>query len=330
MATARLVTGIKPTGDIHVGNYFGAMRQLVELQDGSDYDSYIFVADFHGLNQVQNAQELSAASLDIATAYLAVGLDPRKVVLFRQSDVPQHAELCWIFNTFTPMATLELAHAYKDALANNKPANVGLFDYPILMAADILMYDAAVVPVGNDQRQHIEIAREVARDFNRIFGETFVEPKELIKEDVAIVPGTDGRKMSKSYKNTIGLFDTDEATKKAAMSIVTDSKGTDEPKDPATCNVFALHKLFSVEQLPGLEERYKAGTISYKESKEILADNINAYLKPIREKKRELDENPDTVRSVLKDGALKAGALAQKKMNDVRVKTGFNPIYEAS
>lgn len=321
----RLVTGIKPTGDIHVGNYFGAMQQLLSLQEG--YDPYIFVADFHALNQVQNAKELGDASLEIAKAYLAVGLDPEKVTLFRQSDVPQHAELCWIFNTFTPMATLELAHAYKDALANNKPANVGLFDYPILMAADILMYDAKIVPVGNDQRQHIEIAREVARDFNRIFGETFVEPKERIQNDVAVVPGTDGRKMSKSYKNTIGLFDSEEATKKAAMSVVTDSRAADEPKDPDTCNIFALHRLFSTAMLPEIDRRYREGTISYKESKELLAENINAFLRPIREKKRELDENPAYVLDILARGAAKAGKLARAKMNDVRTKTGFNPIY---
>lgn len=321
----RLVTGIKPTGDIHVGNYFGTMQQLLSLQEG--YDPYVFVADFHALNQVQDAKALGDTSLEIAKAYLAVGLDPEKVTLFRQSDVPQHAELCWIFNTFTPMATLELAHAYKDALANNKPANVGLFDYPILMAADILMYDAKIVPVGNDQRQHIEIAREVARDFNRIFGETFVEPKERIQNDVAVVPGTDGRKMSKSYKNTIGLFETEEATKKAAMSVVTDSRAADEPKDPDTCNIFALHRLFSTAMLPDIDRRYREGAISYKESKELLAENINAFLRPIREKKRELDENPAYVLDILERGAAKASKLARAKMNDVRKKTGFNPIY---
>jgi tryptophanyl-tRNA synthetase len=326
MATKeRLVTGIKPTGDIHVGNYMGAMRQLLELQDG--YDPYIFVADLHGLNQVQDAKELASVSLEIAKAYLAIGLDPEKVTLFRQSDVPQHTELCWIFNTFTPMATLELAHAYKDALANNKPANVGLFDYPVLMAADILLYDAKIVPVGNDQRQHVEIAREVARDFNRIFGETFIEPKERIHKDLATVPGTDGRKMSKSYKNTIGLFDSEEATKKTIMGVVTDSRGADEPKDPDTCNVFALHRLFSASMLPELDRRYREGTISYKESKEILAENANAYLRPIREKKQELDQNPEYVLDILARGAAKAGKLAKVKMNDVRLKTGLNPIY---
>jgi len=326
MATKdRLVTGIKPTGDIHVGNYFGAMRQLLGLQDG--YDSYIFVADLHGLNQVQNAKELNDASLEIAKAYLAIGLDPHKVTLFRQSDVPQHTELCWIFNTFTPMATLELAHAYKDAMANGKPANVGLFDYPILMAADILLYDPKIVPVGNDQRQHVEITREVARDFNRIFGETFAEPKERILNEVATVPGTDGRKMSKSYKNTIGLFDTEEATKKAVMAIVTDSRSPDEPKEPDTCNIFALHRLFSTEMLPEIDRRYREGAISYKESKELLAENINTYLRPIRAKKQELDADPAYVLEVLATGAAKAKKLAKAKMNEVRTKIGVNPIY---
>lgn len=326
MATQpRLVTGIKPTGNIHVGNYFGTMRQLLDLQD--QYDSYIFVADFHALNQIQNAKELADNCLEITKAYLAIGLDPKKVTLFRQSDVPQHTELCWIFNTFTPMATLELAHAYKDALANNKPANVGLFDYPILMAADILLYDAKIVPVGSDQRQHVEIAREVARDFNRIFGETFVEPKERIQNEVATVPGIDGRKMSKSYKNVIGLFDTPEQTTKIAMSVVTDSRGVSDPKDPDTCNVFALHRLFSKGMLPDLDRRYREGSISYKESKEILAQNINAFLAPIREKKKELDENPSFVTNVLREGKEKAGALARTKMNEVRKRSGFNSIW---
>ncbi len=318
----RLFTGIKPTGDIHVGNYFGVMRQLLDMQDS--YESIISVVDLHALNQVWNAEALNSQSLDIAKAYLAVGLDPKKVTLFRQSDVPEHAELCWIFNTITPMATLELAHAYKDAMANGKPANVGLFDYPVLMAADILLYDTQIVPVGSDQRQHVEIAREVARDFNRIFGATFVEPKELIKDDVAVVPGTDGRKMSKSYKNVIGLFDTPEATRKMAMSVVTDSKGVSEPKDPTTCNVFALHKLFSGVMLPDLEKRYREGTISYKESKEILAENINSFLAPMRERKIALDQDSAFVASVLKEGKEKASALAMAKMQDVRLRCGFN------
>jgi len=318
---SRLVTGIKPTGDIHIGNYFGTMRQLLDFQD--DYESFVFVADYHALNQIQNGAELNQNALEVTKAYIAIGLDPKKVTLFRQSDVPEHAELCWIFNTMTPMATLELAHAYKDAMAHGRPANVGLFDYPVLMAADILMYDPAIVPVGSDQRQHVEIAREIARKFNNTFGETFLEPKEMIRDEVAVVPGTDGQKMSKSYKNTIGLFDTPEDTKKACMSIVTDSRGQTDPKDPDTDNIFALHKLFSVAVLDDLRARYLVGTISYKESKEILAENINTSLAPMREKKRELDENPDYVLAVLEEGRQKASARAKLKMKEVRKKCGF-------
>ncbi len=321
MTQKRLLTGIKPTGDIHIGNYFGAMRQLLDFQD--DYESFIFVADYHALNQIQSGVKLNQNALEVTKAYIAIGLDPKKVTLFRQSDVPEHAELCWIFNTITPMATLELAHAYKDAVAHDRPANVGLFDYPVLMAADILMYDPAIVPVGSDQRQHVEIAREIARKFNNTFGETFLEPKEMIRDEVAVVSGTDGQKMSKSYKNTIGLFDTPEDTKKACMSIVTDSRGQTDPKDPDTCNVFALHKLFSVAVLEDLHARYLTGTISYKESKEILAENINAFLSPMREKKRELDENPEYVLSVLEEGRQKASARAKSKMKEVRAKCGF-------
>lgn len=320
----RLLTGIKPTGDIHVGNYFGTMRQLLDFQD--DYESYIFVADYHALNQIQDGVQLNANTLEITKAYLAIGLDPKKVTLFRQSDVPQHAELTWIFNTITPMSTLELAHAYKDALANGKPSNVGLFDYPVLMAADILLYDPEIVPVGSDQRQHVEIAREIARKFNNTFGEVFVEPKEMIQDDTGIVPGTDGRKMSKSYSNTIGLFDSPEQTKKACMSIVTDSRGVTDPKDPKTCNVFALHKLFSTDVLKDLETRYLSGTISYKESKELLAENINAYFAPMRAKKAELDANPIYVLEVLEEGRRRAAARAVAKMAEVRKRCGFRVL----
>lgn len=320
----RLLTGIKSTGNIHLGNYFGMMRQLLAYQES--YESYIFVADYHALNQIQNGAELNHNALEITKAYIAIGLDPKKVTLFRQSDVPQHAELTWVFNTITPMATLELAHAYKDALANGKPSNVGLFDYPVLMAADILLYDPEIVPVGSDQRQHVEIAREIARKYNNIFGETFVEPKEMILEETGIVPGTDGRKMSKSYKNTIGLFDSPEQTKKACMSIVTDSLGVTDPKNPDTCNVFALHKLFSGDVLDDIRARYLAGTISYKESKELLAEKINITLAPMREKKAELDANPSYVLEVLEEGREKASLRASQKMNEVRKKCGFRVL----
>lgn len=320
----RLLTGIKPTGDIHVGNYFGMMQQLLGHQE--DHNAYIFVADYHALNQIQNGAQLQHNVLEIIKAYIAIGLDPEKVTLFRQSDVPQHAELCWIFNTITPMATLELAHAYKDALANGKPSNVGLFDYPVLMAADILLYDPEIVPVGNDQRQHVEIAREIARKYNNTFGETFLEPREMVLAETGIVPGTDGRKMSKSYGNTIGLFDMPEVTTKTCMSIVTDSRGAHDPKDPETCNVFALHKLFSTDILPDLRARYLAGTISYKESKELLAEKINETLAPMRAKKTALDADPAYVLEVLETGRQRASERAVAKMTEVRKKCGFRVL----
>lgn len=317
----RLITGIKPTGDVHIGNYLGAMKPFIALQDS--YEAFVFVADFHALNQIQDAKELSRLSLEIAKAYLAIGLDPAKVTLFRQSDVPKHTELAWIFNTITPMSLLELAHAYKDATAKGKTVAVGLFDYPVLMAADILMYDAHIVPVGSDQRQHVEIARELARYFNRIFGLTFVEPQALIQSDAAVVPGVDGRKMSKSYTNVISLFDTPENTMAQVMTIVTDSRGASDPKDPTTCTIFALHKFFSADILKDLDTRYRQGSISYKESKEILATNINASLSPIRAKKAELDNDEAGVLAILDAGREKAEMLAAQKMREVRERCGF-------
>lgn len=298
------------------------MKQMVEYQDA--YDSYIFVADYHGLNQIHDGEVLRQNSVEIVKAYLAVGLDPEKVTLFRQSDVPLHTELAWIFNTITPMPMLELAHAYKDALASGKIASVGLFDYPVLMAADILLYDPEIVPVGSDQKQHVEIAREIARKFNNTFGQTFLEPKEMIRESVAVVPGTDGRKMSKSYRNVIPLFATPDETIKLCMSIVTDSRGASDPKDPGTCNVFALHRLFqTAEELSDLEGRYRAGTISYKESKELLAEHVNRSFAPLRAKKMELDNDPGYIARVLANGKERAYARAATKMQHVREKCGF-------
>lgn len=317
----RLLSGIKPTGDIHIGNYFGAMRQFLDLQN--EYESFIFIADYHALNQIQNPKEMAQYSLDIAKAYLAIGLDPKKVALFKQSDVPAVTELAWIFNCLTPIAELERAHAYKDAKAKNNPINMGLFDYPVLMAADILLYNSDVVPVGQDQKQHLEIAQDTAKKFNRIFGETFKVPQELILKDVGAIKGLDGRKMSKSYKNTIGLFDDEKTINKKAMCITTDCRRADEPKDVEACSVFSLHRLFSAEaELKKLEKQYCEGSISYKESKELLAEKINKFLNPIREKKAELDKNPKLVEKILKEGAERAAAEAEKMIKEVKKKIG--------
>ncbi|HJO89969.1 MAG: tryptophan--tRNA ligase [Candidatus Pacebacteria bacterium] len=321
-----LLSGVKPTGKPHIGNYFGAMKQFVDLQ--GDYGrTLIFIADYHALNNVQNREEMNNNIYEIALDYLAIGLDPKNVTIFKQSDIPQHSELAVILNSITTMSYLMRAHAYKDAQARNKEISVGTFDYPMLMAADILMYDADVVPVGQDQKQHIEITRDIAEKFNRIFGETFKIPEPLILENVATVPGTDGKKMSKSYNNTIGLFAEDEEIEKAVMSIVTDSKAPGDTKDPEKDNIFALHKLFSKEQLSDLEKRYKEGGISYKESKEILIENIKKIIKPLREKRKELEKDKEYVLDILREGGDEMRARAEKKMQEVRDKIGTK-LYE--
>lgn len=316
-----LLSGVKPTGKPHVGNYLGAMKQFVDLQ--ADYESYVFIADLHALTSVQNCKEMQSNILDVALDYLAIGLDPKKVHLYKQSDVPQVAELAWIFNCITTMPYLMRAHAFKDAEAKSKEINVGVFDYPLLMAADILIQDADVVPVGLDQKQHLEIAKDTGEKFNRIFGETFKLPEPIIIETLKTIPGTDGQKMSKSYKNTIPLFATDTEIKQAVMGIPTDSKGVEEAKDPETDRVFALHKFFTEgPAFEDLRERYEAGGIGYKESKEILIQNIIKFVSPLRDKRAELEKDLNYVRDVLRDGGKKARERAEEKMVDVRSKIG--------
>ncbi len=315
-----LLSGVKPTGRPHIANYFGAMKQFVDLQN--DYTCFYMLADYHALISIQDAAEMRQNTLDLAIDYLALGLDPEKAVIFKQSDITAHTELGWIFNCITTVPYLMRAHAFKDAEAKNKEVSVGLFDYPLLMAADILLYNADVVPVGQDQKQHIEYARDTAEKFNRIFGETFKLPEPLILSDVATIPGVDGRKMSKSYNNHIPLFAEDDEIKKLVMSIVTDSKGVEESKDPETDNVFALHKLFSQDQLTEIEQRYRQGGIGYRESKEILFQNIVNFIAPLREKRKIIAADPDSVIKILRDGAAKARARAEEKMIDIRAKIG--------
>lgn len=319
----RLLSGIQPSGTIHLGNYFGAIKQFVDLQ--YEYESTVFIADLHAITTIQNKKELSDNILNVALDYLACGLDPQKICLFKQSDLIEVTELTWYFNCITTMPFLERATAYKDANQKAKEINVGLFDYPILMAADILIQDADVVPVGADQKQHVEYARDVALKFNNIYGETFKLPAPLILKNVAIVPGLDGRKMSKSYKNTIPLFGTDEEIKKAVMKIVTDSKKPNEPKDPEGCNIFALHKLFlSENDLNILRNKYLAGTISYKESKDLLLEEILNLIKPMREKRKLYAKDLDQVRQILKVGAEKAKIIATEKINIIRNNIGVS------
>jgi len=316
-----MLSGVKPTGRPHIGNYFGAMKQFVDLQN--TFGGYVFVADLHALTTLQNKEEMRQNIIDIVIDYLAIGLDPKKITFFKQSDISVHTELAWIFNCLTTMPYLMRAHAYKDAEAKNKEVNVGLFDYPLLMAADILLYGPDIVPVGQDQKQHVEIARDMAEKFNRTFGETFKLPKEYIVESVKVVPGTDGQKMSKSYKNTIPLFATDEEIKKAVMSIPTDSKGIDDPKDPKTDKVFALHELFvSPDELKKLSDRYTKGGIGYKESKEILIKNMSAFIKPLRENRERIAIDQDNILEILQEGGRRARQIAESKMDEIREKIG--------
>lgn len=315
-----LLSGVKPTGKLHIGNYFGAMRQFLEMQE--EYNSYFMVADYHALTTLSDPAKMRELSMGVTLDYLAIGLDPEKATIFKQSDVSEHTELAWIFNCVTTMPYLSRAHAYKDAQVKNKEVSVGTFAYPMLMAADILLYDTDIVPVGADQKQHVEYARDTAEKFNRTFKKIFKVPEEKILDDVAIVPGVDGQKMSKSYDNTISLFAEDEEIRKAIASIVTDSKDVDEPKDPEKCNIFALHKIFSEKELPEIKERYEKGDMGYRESKEILYNNLVKFITPLRERRKKLEENISYVEDVLENGAEKARRKAQAKMKEVRKNIG--------
>ncbi len=319
-----LLSGVKPTGRVHIGNYFGAMKQFLDLQN--EFESYIFIADYHALTTVQDQKKLSEDIINVALDYLAIGLDPKKVVLFKQSDVPQVTELAWIFNCLTTMPYLMRAHAFKDAEAKNNEINVGVFDYPILMAADILMQDADVVPVGQDQKQHVEYARDTVMKFNRVFNApVFKMPEPLILKEVETVPGTDGRKMSKSYGNVIPLFATDEEIVKAVMSIPTDSKGVAEPKNPDESHLYAIHKLFlNEEQRLALRSKYLKGGMGYKEAKDLLIADLKAFIGPLRARREALAKNVRYVKKVLKKGGKIANKRAEKKMQEVREKVGLN------
>jgi len=310
-----MLSGVKPSGDLHIGNYFGAMRQFVDLSNSGTYKTFIMVADYHALNTIQDAEEMRKRTQEIVMGYLAIGLDPKNVTLFKQSDVGAHTELAWIFDTITTMPYLMRAHAFKDAEAKGNEVLVGTFNYPMLMAADILLYDAAVVPVGQDQKQHIEYARDTAEKFNRTFKtDVFTLPKEYIMPTVAVVPGTDGKKMSKSYGNVVGLFGTREELAKSVMGIVTDSGG-ERPE-----HVYAIHKLVrSEEELAPLYEQNKG---NYKALKEALIEDLNRFLIPMRTKYEELQGDPDIVERVLSEGKEEARKVAEAKMEQVRKAIG--------
>src|SRR3989344_354975 len=316
MSKKILLSGVKPTGAPHIGNYFGAMKQFVDLQ--KDYESYIFIADYHALNFIQNAKEMEDNIIGVLLDYLAIGLDPEKVTIFKQSDISEHTELAWIFDAITTMPYLMRAHAFKDAEAKNKEIVVGTFNYPMLMAADILLYSPDIVPVGQDQKQHVEIARDTAEKFNSLFGETFKLPEVKILKEVAVVPGTDGQKMSKSYGNTIPLFAEYEEIKKCVMSIVTGSSG-ELPK-----NVFVIHKLLRPES--ELQKIYEEKAGKYKELKELLIEDLEKFIAPLRERRKELEKDIPKALAILRAGGEKAKKIASAKMTEVRIKIGVD-IY---
>lgn len=319
----RILSGIQPSGQLHLGNYFGSMRPNLEHVGKGDMSLYMIV-DLHALTTVQDPKELKAFRNDAILDLLACGFDPDKAILFFQSDVAEHAELSWILSTVTPMGLLERAVSYKDKVQKGIAASVGLFTYPVLMAADILLYDATTVPVGKDQKQHVEMARDIAMKFNHTFGETFVLPEAMIRADIAVVPGTDGQKMSKSYGNTIPLFGPEKTIQKAIMGIVTDSKGVEEAKDPDSCIVYQIHKLFlSKDEARALGDKYRAGGLGYGDAKKLLfAATMDAF-GAMRRKREELEKKPDFVREVVESGAAKARAVAVKTMERVRGATGL-------
>lgn len=320
-----LVSGVQATGTLHIGNYFGAVKQNIDLGNGEDHESYVFIADYHALTTVKNKEELAKNTFDAACTYLALGLDSKKVALFKQSDVPQVHELTWIFNTITTMPYLMRAHSFKDHEAKNKEVNVGLFDYPVLMASDILIYGASIVPVGADQKQHVEYCRDIAEKFNLVWGNFFTLPKEHIVEGVSIIPGLDGGKMSKSKGNTIPLFATDEEIKKCVMKIVSDSKTPLEKKNPDEYVLYNIHKLFlNDEENKILRLRYEEGGLSYKEAKDMLIEKICAFMKPYREKYEYYQSHRDEVLAILEDGGKRANKKAEERMIEIRKLVGLS------
>jgi len=318
----RYLSGIQPSGLVHLGNYFGAMKRHVERQDGNE--CFYFIADYHALTTVRDADVLRRNVLDVALDYLAIGLDPAKAVFFRQSDVPQVVELTWVLSTITSMGLLERCHSYKDKIAKNIEASHGLFSYPVLMAADILLYDSHKVPVGQDQKQHLEVTRDIAMRFNHLYGETLVVPEAEIEESTAIVPGTDGQKMSKSYGNTIEIFAPESKVTKTIKAIPTDSRGVDEPKDPETSTIVKLYALVaSPEEREEMADRFRKGGYGYGDAKKELARRVLEYFAPYRQAREELAKDIPRVRDILEDGARRAGAVASKTLERVYEKVGL-------
>jgi tryptophanyl-tRNA synthetase len=321
---AKILTGVQSTGTPHLGNILGAIMPAIEMANDPKNQSFLFIADLHSITQIKDGATLSENTLSTAAAWLACGLDVNKVVFYRQSDVPQTAELSWYLSCFFPFQRLTLAHSFKDKAGHLEDVNAGLFSYPMLMAADILLYDAEIVPVGKDQLQHLEITRDVAARFNHQMGETFVLPQAKIGEDTQIIPGLDGNKMSKSRNNVINIFLNDKQLRKQIMSIETDSTPLEEPKNPDTCNAFAIYKLVAnEEQIAQMRKNYEGGNYGYGHAKQEIFERIVEQFATTREKYNYFTENPSEVEQQLKLGALKAAEVANEVLGRVREKLGF-------
>ena len=320
----RILSGIQPSGALHIGNYFGMMRPAIELQEQGE--AYYFIADYHSLTSITDPEARRKHSLDVALDFLACGLDPAKSVFFRQSDVPEVTELTWLLGSVTPMGLLERCHSYKDKQAKGIAANFGLFAYPVLMAADILIYDSNIVPVGRDQKQHVEVTRDIAVKFNNQYGETFVLPEPQIRGDVAVVPGTDGQKMSKSYDNTIEIFGDEKPLRKKIMRLVMDSRPPEDPKPDAAQNIaIQLLKLVATAEVAtATEDHLRAGGLGYGDLKKTLFENYWEYFAEARAQRAELENNLDHINQVLKDSAEKARALATMVVDRAKKNCGLN------
>lgn len=319
----RILSGIQPSGTIHIGNYFGMIKKMIESQD--DGELFAFIASYHALTSVKDKEFLEKNIFEAAVNFLALGMNPEKSTFWVQSDVQEVLELYWILSNHTSMGLLERAHSYKDKTAKGISANHGLFSYPVLMAADILLFDSNVVPVGKDQIQHVEMTRDIANSFNNTYGEIFILPESKVDENLATVPGTDGAKMSKSYGNTIDMFGTKKGIKKQVMSIVTDSKELDEPKEWENCNIYGLCKLFMQdEELLELQKRYATPGEGYGHFKLTLLDKINEHFAPYVDRREHLLNNPNEVKEILAHGASKARKVAKEKIAIVKDAVGLN------
>ncbi|NTV15467.1 MAG: tryptophan--tRNA ligase [Desulfobulbaceae bacterium] len=318
----KILSGIQPSGQLHIGNYFGMMRAMIASMDSSEL--YAFIVNLHALTSVHDRERLARDTFNAAADFLALGLDPDRCIFWVQSDVPEVTELTWVLSTLTPMGLLERCHSYKDKVAKNILASHGLFSYPVLMAADILIYQADKVPVGKDQKQHVEVTRDIAIKFNNTFGETFVIPEPVIDDNLAVVPGLDGQKMSKSYGNTIPIFQEQKLLKKQVMAIVTDAAPVEAVKDPEKCNLFAIYKLFApADRLAETHSLYVNGGAMYGKIKLELVELIWEYFRSAREKREQLENDRAYVHAVLAKGAEKAREKAVATLNLVKERTGL-------